>query len=272
MTARLEAERVSFAFRERVVVAEVSVAVAAGELVAVLGPNGSGKTTLLRLLAGLLAPSAGCVRLDGQPLHRLSRRAVARRLGLVPQDPRLDYPFTALEVTLMGRAPHQTGLGLPSARDLAVAHDALARVDAGALAGRVLDHLSGGERQRVFVARALAQEPDVLLLDEPTTHLDVRHQLDTHVLLRDLCRERGLACVTVVHDLNLAMTYADRVVVLAHGRVAAAGPPALALTEERVAAVFGVTMAVVTHPADGTPVLVARRAAPRPFARPGDPC
>jgi iron complex transport system ATP-binding protein len=272
MTERIAAEGVSFAFRERPVVADVSLAVAAGELLAVLGPNGSGKTTLLRLLAGLLAPSAGTVRLDGQPLGRLSRRAVARRMALVPQDPRVDYPFTALEVTLMGRAPHQTGLGLPSSRDLAIAEDALARVDAGALAGRVLDHLSGGERQRVFVARALAQEPSVLLLDEPTTHLDVRHQLDTHALLRDLCRERGLACVTVVHDLNLAMAYCDRVVVLAGGRVAVAGPPAQALTEERVAAVFGVTIAVVAHPGDGTPVLVARGSAPRPFARPGDAC
>jgi iron complex transport system ATP-binding protein len=272
MSARLVAEGVSFAFRERPVVADVSLAVAAGELVAVLGPNGSGKTTVLRLLAGILAPGTGAVRLDGEPMGRLSRRAVARRLALVPQDPRVDYPFTALEVTLMGRAPHQTGLGLPSPRDLAVAEEALARVDARALAGRVLDHLSGGERQRVFVARALAQEPDVLLLDEPTTHLDVRHQLGTHALLRDLCREQGLACVTVVHDLNLALAYCDRVVVLAGGRVVAAGPPAAALTEQRVADVFGVTITIVAHPADGTPVLVARGTAPRPFARPGGAC
>ena len=257
MTARLAAERVSFAFRDAVVLADVDVALGAGELVAVLGPNGSGKSTLLRVLAGLARPSTGEVRLDGRPLGALGRRAVARRLALVPQDPRVDYPFTALEVTLMGRAPHQRGLGLPSARDLAVAEDALARVDAGGLAGRLIDHLSGGERQRVFLARALAQEPDVLLLDEPTTHLDVRHQLETHALLRHLCRERGLACVTVVHDLNLAMTYCDRVVVLAGGRVAA---------------VFGVAVIPIPHPLGGPPVLVAAGNARGPFAPPGGAC
>jgi iron complex transport system ATP-binding protein len=258
MTPRLAAEEVSFAFRTRPVLSRVSMALAAGELVGVLGPNGSGKTTLLRLLAGLAAPSSGTVRLDGAPLAGLARRALARRLALVPQDPHLDYPFTALEVALMGRAPHQRGLGLPSARDLATAERALALVDAAALAARPVDRLSGGERQRVFVARALAQEPAVLLLDEPTTHLDVRHQLDVHALVRRLCREEGLACVTVVHDLNLAMAYCDRVVVLAAGHVAASGPPAAALTPERVAAVFGVPMTVVPHPSGGAPVLVPR--------------
>jgi len=272
MTPRLAADGVSFAFGERQVLADVSLELAAGELVAVLGPNGSGKSTLLRLLAGLALPRAGAVHLDGEDLAALDRRAVARRLALVPQDPRVEYAFTALEVTLMGRAPHQRGLGLPSTRDVAIARDALARVDAAALAERPLDELSGGERQRIFLARALAQEPHILLLDEPTTHLDVRHQLDVHAVVRALCREQGLACVTVVHDLNLAMTYCDRVVVLAGGRVAAAGPPARALTAECVAAVFGVRVATVAHPLDGSPVLVTAGNAPGPFARPGGAC
>jgi iron complex transport system ATP-binding protein len=271
MTVRLAAEHVSFAFGESVALADVSVALGAGEVLAVVGPNGSGKSTLLRVLAGLARPSAGQIRLDGEPLGALGRRTVARRLALVPQDPRVDYPFTVLEVTLMGRAPHQRGLGLPSARDLEVARQALARVDAGELAGRVIDHLSGGERQRVFLARALAQEPDMLLLDEPTTHLDLRHQLDTHALLRRSCRERGLTCVTVVHDLNLAMTYCDRVIVLSDGRVAAAGPPAETLTAACVAEVFGVAVSVVAHPEGGTPVLVAANA-PGPFAPPRGAC
>jgi iron complex transport system ATP-binding protein len=271
MTARLAAEHVSFAFGESVALADVSVALGAGEVLAVVGPNGSGKSTLLRVLAGLARPSAGGIRLDGEPLAALGRRAIARRLALVPQEPRVDHPFTVLEVTLMGRAPHQRGLGLPSARDVEVATQALGRVDARGLAGRPIDRLSGGERQRVFLARALAQEPDVLLLDEPTTHLDVRHQLDTHALLRRLCRERGLACVTVVHDLNLAMAYCDRVVVLAAGRVAAAGAPAETLTAACVAEVFGVAVTVVPHPAGGMPVLVAGNA-PGPFAPPGGAC
>jgi iron complex transport system ATP-binding protein len=198
------------------------------------------------------------VRLDGQPLDRLARHDIARRLAVVPQDPRVDFPFTALEVTLMGRAPHQRGLGLPSDADLAVVREALRLVDAEALGGRVIDHLSGGERQRVFVARALAQQPEILLLDEPTTHLDLRHQLGMHEVVRGLCRARALACVSVVHDLNLAMSYCDRVVVLANGRVAATGPPAAALTPERVAQVFGVAVTTIAHPADGKPVLLPR--------------
>jgi iron complex transport system ATP-binding protein len=265
MTARIAADAVSFAFGARMAVADASIAAESGELVAILGPNGSGKTTLLRMLAGLAPPSTGAVRLDGAPLGRLTRREIARRLALVPQDPRVDFPFTALEVVLMGRAPHQRGLGLPGVRDLAVAREALALVDAGALAARAIDRLSGGERQRVFVARALAQEPSVLLLDEPTTHLDLGHQLAIHEVLRRLCRERGLACVTVVHDLNLAMTYADRVALLAGGRVVATGAAGDTLTPERIAAVFGVQVSVLAHPARGTPVLV-------PFARSGGPC
>jgi iron complex transport system ATP-binding protein len=272
MTARLVADDVSFAFGERVVVAGVSLSIAAGELVAVLGPNGSGKSTLLRLLAGLIVPAGGAVRLDGRPLPSFGRRDLARRVAVVPQDPRIDFPFTALEVTLMGRAPHQSGLGLPSAHDLAVARAALAQVDAGALAGRAIDRLSGGERQRVFVARALAQEPDVLLLDEPTTHLDLRHQLETHVLVRRLCRERDLACVAVLHDLNLAMAHADRVVVLAAGSVAAAGPPADALTAARIAEVFGVVVTTVAHPTGAAPILVPHGTIGAPVARSRDAC
>ncbi|HWP67604.1 MAG TPA: ABC transporter ATP-binding protein [Candidatus Limnocylindria bacterium] len=269
MSARLAADAVTFAFGERTVVADVDLALAPGELVAVLGPNGSGKSTLLRLLAGLAVPRAGAVRLDGRDLRTLDRRTVARRLALVPQDPRVDYPFTALEVTLMGRAPHQRGLGLPSPRDLAIAEQALRCVDAASLAARPLDRLSGGERQRVFLARALAQQPEVLLLDEPVTHLDVRHQLDVHALLCRLCRERQLACVTVVHDLNLALSYCDRALVLSAGRVAAQGPPAVALDAACVAAVFGVQMLTVAHPQTGAPVLVAAENAADPFARPG---
>jgi iron complex transport system ATP-binding protein len=271
MTGGLAAESVSFAFGARTVLDAVSVALAPGEVMAVLGPNGSGKTTLLRLLAGLAAPASGTVRLDGRPLDAWPRRDLARRIALVPQDPRVDFPFSALEVTLMGRAPHQRGLGLASARDLAIAADALARVDASALADRPIDQLSGGERQRVFVARALAQEPAILLLDEPTTHLDLRHQLGLHELLRVLCRERGWSCLSVVHDVNLAAAYADRVVLLADGRVVAAGTPADALTPARVAAVFGVHVAAVSPP-DGRTVLVPLGTTGPPFARPGGAC
>ena len=255
MSALLAAERVSFAYGRRAVLHEVSLAVAAGELVGVIGPNGSGKTTLLRLLAGALAPDAGSVRLDGQPLAGYRRRALARRLAVVPQDATVDFPFTALEVVLMGRAAHLPAFGFPRAGDLAIARAAMARLDVGGLEDRPLDRLSGGERQRVLLARALAQEPQVLLLDEPTTHLDLRHQTQLHDVVHDLRRERGLATVSVLHDLNLAAMYCDRLLLLAAGRAVATGPPAEVLTVERLEAAYATRIYVGRTEVTGPVVL-----------------
>src|SRR5437762_6485937 len=230
MTALLEAERVSFADGPRVGLSEVSLAVAPGELVGVIGPNGCGKTTLVRLLSGVLAPRAGSVRLRGAALGTYRRRELARRLAVVPQDPTIDFPFTALEVVLMGRAPHLSALAFPRARDLALAREAMARLEVAEVESRPLDRLSGGERQRVLLARALAQEPEVLLLDEPTTHLDLRHQAGIHDVARALARERGHAVVSVLHDLNLAALFCDRLMLLAGGVVVGQGSPEAVLT------------------------------------------
>ncbi|MFN8545123.1 MAG: heme ABC transporter ATP-binding protein [Candidatus Binatia bacterium] len=274
MTARLVAEGLAFDYAGRAILRDVGLVLAPGEIVGVIGPNGSGKTTLVRLLARTLRPRAGTVHLGDRPLGAIPRRELARRLAVLPQDPRVEFPFTALEVVLMGRAPHRGGLGLPGRHDVAVARAAMARLDVEALAARPLDALSGGERQRVLLARALAQEPEVLLLDEPTTHLDLRHQSGIHAAVRALARERGLATLSVLHDLNLAARCCDRVILLGHGTVVAAGPPAAVLTADRLRAAFAVSVTVLPAGPDGHPVVLpaARDAGGAEFAEPGADC
>ena len=258
MTALLEAERLSFAYGPRAVLSEVDLAVAPGELVGVIGPNGGGKTTLVRLLSGVLAPRAGSVRFKGAALGAYRRRELARRLAVVPQDPTLEFPFTALEVVLMGRAPHLPALGFPRAHDLAVARAAMARLDVAGLEDRPLDRLSGGERQRVLLARAVTQEPEVLLLDEPTTHLDLRHQAGIYDIVAELRRTRGIAVVSVLHDLNLAALYCDRLVLLAGGRVVCEGRPAAVLTPEVLRTAYATEVYVGTNALTGGPIVLPR--------------
>jgi iron complex transport system ATP-binding protein len=257
MTSVLSAEGLVFGYGREPVLRDVSLAVAAGELVGIIGPNGGGKTTLVRLLSGVARPQAGTVSLGGRPLASLRRRDVARRIAVVPQDPRIDFPFTALEVVLMGRAPHASGpFVLPDARDVELARTAMGRLDVAGVERRSLEQLSGGERQRVLLARALVQEPEVLLLDEPTTHLDLRHQVGIYDVVRALARERGLAVVSVLHDLNLAALYCDRLVLLAGGRVACEGRPAEVLTVDVLSAAYGTPVFVGRIDLTGTPVVV----------------
>jgi len=255
----IEAERLSFAYDRGPVLADVSLTVAAGELVGVIGPNGGGKTTLVRLLSGVLAPDAGVVRLDGRPLAAYRRRDLARRLAVVPQDPTLEFPFTALEVVLMGRAPHLAALGFPRAGDVEIARVAMARLGVAEVEDRPLDHLSGGERQRVLLARALAQEPAVLLLDEPTTHLDLRHQVGIYDVVHELARARGVAVVSVLHDLNLAALYCDRLLLLAGGRVVRQGPPAEVLDAGTLSVAYATDVQVTVNPVTGAPVVLPTR-------------
>jgi iron complex transport system ATP-binding protein len=238
-TPLLAAEGVGFGYGASPVLADVGLALAPGELVGLIGANGSGKTTLVRCLAGVVAPHAGRVLLDGVMLATLTRHQRARAIAFVPQDPRVEFPFTALEVVLMGRAPYLSGLGFAAPRDVALAREALALLELGGLEGRVLDALSGGERQRVFLARALVQEPRVLLLDEPTTHLDLRHQATILEAVRRRVRAQGLAALAVLHDLNLAAVACDRLLLLAGGRIAAAGNADAVLTPENLVAAFG---------------------------------
>ena len=256
MTPVLEADGVGFAYGETPVLRDVALRVAPGELVGIIGPNGSGKTTLVRLLSGVLPPATGTIRLGGRPLATLRRREVARTIAVVPQDPALEFPFTALEVVLMGRAPHLPALGFPRAHDVAVARAAMARLEVAALESRPLDRVSGGERQRIFLARALAQEPALLLLDEPTTHLDLRHQAGIHDVVRELARRDGLAAVSVLHDLNLAALYCDRLVLLAGGAVARVGTAEEVLAPDVLSAAYDARVHVGVNPLTGGPIVL----------------
>ncbi len=227
--AALACAALGFAYGERRVLDAVTLTVAPGEIVGLLGPNGAGKSTLVRLVSGVLGGYTGRVLLGGSELAALSRREVARRVAVVPQEPRFDFPFTVLEIVLMGRHPHLSGLAFEAAGDLALARAALERAGAAELAERPIERLSAGERQRVVFARALAQATPLLLLDEPVSFLDLRYQVELFDRVRELAAE-GRAVLAVLHDLNLAAEYCDRVVLLKQGRVIAQGPTAEALS------------------------------------------
>ena len=217
----------------------VDLVCAAGERVALVGPNGAGKTTLLRCLAGLLRPRAGEILLDGTPLAALDVRTRARRIAVVPQTFVTPFAFSVREIVALGRTAHVGPFGGLTPRDRRAIDAALEQAECGALAERPFAELSGGERQRAVLAMALAQEADVLLLDEPTVHLDPAHQRAMLALLGRLARDGGLVCIAVLHDLNLAAALSDRVVVVEGGRIAADGPPGAVLTQRTVERTFG---------------------------------
>jgi iron complex transport system ATP-binding protein len=227
-------------------------------ITALLGPNGAGKSTLLRAIAGIERPDAGDVRLGGDDLRAMGRRDRARRLAFVEQDATTELPVTARAVVRLGRTPHESAFGGGDPESAELVEASLALAGAAALADRELPTLSGGERQRVYLARALAQQPQLLLLDEPTNHLDISAQLETLALLRDLAAE-GMTIVAALHDLALAAAHADHVVVMAAGRVVAAGPTASTLTPELIGRVYGVDAAWVDNPVTGAPTLVTGR-------------
>ncbi|HVV83830.1 MAG TPA: ABC transporter ATP-binding protein [Kofleriaceae bacterium] len=252
----IELVDVTCAYDRAPVVQEVSLAVTGGELVAIVGPNGAGKTSLLRVAGGLLKPSAGHARIAGRDPAATRRRDLARDLAYLPQRYELAFPFTALEVALMGRYAHQRGPGLERAVDLAAAREGLERVDAGALADRRFDTLSGGERRRVLLAQALCQGARAIILDEPTAALDPAHAIAVMSALA-VERGRGAAILLVTHDLDLAARHADRVLVLSGGRTLALGPPLDVFARAEVAAGFGATLHVGALP-DGGRFVVAR--------------
>jgi iron complex transport system ATP-binding protein len=247
----LQAEGATVRYGAIVALAEASLAVEHREMLAIVGPNGSGKSTLLRALSGVRSLAAGRVRLRDRDLAAIPRREVARAVAVVPQETAIHFPFSVMEVVLMGRAPHLGRFGFPGRRDLAVACEAMERTGVGALAHRSLAELSGGERQRVVIAKALAQEAEVLLLDEPTSHLDIRHQVEVYDLMAWLNGEKGLTIVSVLHDLNLAALYFPRVAVLSEGRVHRVGAPAAVLTHETIAAVYGTDVYIARNEVTG---------------------
>jgi iron complex transport system ATP-binding protein len=249
----LEALAVSAGYNATPVVHAVDLSVARGQFCGVVGPNGSGKSTLVRALSRVLTPLSGQVLLDGADLHKMSARSVAQRVAVVGQDNAVAFDFPVREVVLMGRAPHLSRLGFESARDYAIAHKCMDITHTDVFADRPITSLSGGERQRCMIARALAQEPDVLLLDEPTAHLDINHQIEVLDLARRLTADRGLATVVVLHDLNLASQYCDHLLLLSEGRVMAEGTPAQVVTEDHIRAAYGTDVQVRLHPKTGRP-------------------
>ncbi|MGH8012407.1 MAG: heme ABC transporter ATP-binding protein [Candidatus Binataceae bacterium] len=235
---------------------DISFEAPAGELLAIVGPNGAGKSTLLKTIAGTLAPWQGEIELLGRRLSGYQRRALARSLAVVAQENSVAFQFSVLEVVLMGRAPHLGGFHLESRRDVAIAEAALRRFGLLELAGRPLQELSGGERKCVFLARALAQEPRVILLDEPTAFLDLRHVAEIFARFRQLCVERALTVIATLHDLNTAALYADRVLLLKDGSVVAHGRPAQVLTAENLRAVYETDVYVGRHPLTGALIVL----------------
>ena len=238
------------------VLKNVSFTIGSGEVLGILGPNGSGKSTLLKILMRILVPQQGTVEWFGQPPDAFSQADIARHVAFVPQETQQAFPFTINEMVLMGRYPHHDrtwGLGWEGSRDRAVAMQAMRDLDVAHLGARLITNVSGGERQRAVIARALAQEPDVLLLDEPTAFLDLHHQLDIARIIRRLNGERGLTVVLVSHDLNLASQYCDRLLLLREGEIVTVGAPEEVIAAASLEPVYGCSVLVDQHPQSGRP-------------------
>jgi iron complex transport system ATP-binding protein len=254
---RLTVENLTLAYGGRIVVRDVSLQIDAGEMVAIVGPNGSGKSTLLRGMSRLHRPECGQVLLGENDIRSLGARDVARVLAILPQNPDGGLDLTVRELAWRGRYPHQGILQRATRTDAEAVEWAMEASDVTGLADRTLGSLSGGERQRAWIALALAQQPKVLLLDEPTSFLDVAHQIEVMHLLRRLNHE-GITVVTVLHDLTLVGRFADRIIAMCGGRVAFDGPPLRVLTPEALERVFGVAMMVLTDPESGMPIPLPR--------------
>ncbi|MGD6756201.1 ABC transporter ATP-binding protein [Streptomyces sp. BH105] len=255
-TSRLTAESLTLAYEDRTVVDGLDLEIPDGKVTVIVGPNACGKSTLLRALGRLLKPRAGTVLLDGTELARTPGRDIARAIGVLPQSPTPPDGITVADLVARGRQPHQKWWQQWSEADERAVTQALEHTNTTALAERPVDELSGGQRQRVWIAMALAQETELLLLDEPTTYLDIAHQVEVLDLVRRLNHERGRTVVAVLHDLNQAARYADHLVAMKDGRVVAEGPPAEVITADLVHTVFGLHSVVVPDPVTGSPLVV----------------
>jgi iron complex transport system ATP-binding protein len=249
----IEVNSISFRYHEDWVLQEVSFRVEKGEFVGVIGPNGSGKTTLLKILYRLLAPQHGEILFELVPMKKMDRADIAKRIAVVAQETHLLFPFTVLETVLMGRSPYLGDLMFESERDVEIARKAMEWTNILPLSERPMDELSGGERKRVFIARALAQEPEVILLDEPTANLDIHHQIDFLDLILALNRERGLTIVMASHDMNTASEFCDRLILLQGGRIFQMGTPEEVITRENIESVYGCEVWIDQHPISGMP-------------------
>jgi len=265
-TRMLELRDISFSY-QRPVLNGITFDVCAGEIVALLGPNGVGKSTLLSIAQGALKPQSGQVLFNGQSIANFSQREMARRMAIVAQPGVVRFPLTVIEYVLTGRFAHVGALGFDSPRDIEIARKALLDTDALQFAERKFNELSSGERQRVVLARALAQDPQLLLLDEPTANADIAHQISLLAFVRALSREKNLGVLVVTHEINLAAEFADRVAMLKDGRLLACGSPADVMTAELLSELFATRLIVDRHPQSGNPrvswAMTAREEPPR---------
>lgn len=255
----LVASRLSAGYDGRDVIRSLDLAIPSGAFTVLVGPNGSGKSTLLRTLAGLARPSGGSVSLGGEPLSAFSRKALARRVSFLPQAPLAPEGISVADLVRHGRYPHRGLFSRWTPADEIACEEALALAALADLRDRPLQTLSGGQRQRAWIAMSLAQQAGIMLLDEPTTYLDIAHQIEVLALLQDLARSRGAGIVAVLHDLNQAARHADRIVMMAAGTVQAAGSPAEVMRPETIDAVFGIRSRIVTDPVDNVPFIVPLR-------------
>ncbi|HWJ63977.1 MAG TPA: ABC transporter ATP-binding protein [Acidimicrobiales bacterium] len=253
---RLAGQHLELAYDDRTIVQDLSIGIPTSKITVIVGPNACGKSTLLRALGRLLAPKQGSVLLDGDEIRSLPTREVAQKLGVLPQQPISPDGIAVTDLVARGRHPHQRWFRQWSKEDELAVEQALAATKTTAIADRSVDELSGGQRQRVWIAMALAQGTDLLLLDEPTTFLDLTHQIDVLDLLCDLNREQHRTIVCVLHDLNLACRYAHHLVAMRDGSIVAEGPPAEIVTQELVQEVFDLDARIITDPVSGTPLVV----------------
>lgn len=254
MVDKIRLEGVSYSYAKDPVLQEVSLRLQPGLFYGIVGPNGAGKSTLLKLLDSYLQPQEGRIFLNDRPLSSFNLRDLAKEIAMVPQHSHY-FPFTVEEMVLLGRTPFYSRLGKPSSHDVEMARRAMEVTEIGHLAHRLVSDLSGGERQRVTLARAFAQHTEILLLDEPTTHLDLEHQINTCQLLKSRSRG-GVTCLAVLHDLNLVASFCDYVFVLDQGFLVQEGTPADVFTPELIAKVFHVSVPKIHHPVTGRPVIV----------------
>lgn len=249
----LETEGVAFAYGSKTVLDDVSIQVEEGDFLGIIGPNGSGKTTLLKVLNGVAEPSKGRVLFRRKPIRTFPGKELARSMGVVAQEYAFSYPFTVREIVLMGRYAHMSHLGFESSHDMEVALRSMCSTDTEHLADRKFHELSGGERQRVIIARALAQEPQIILFDEPTAFLDIRHQIEFFDFIWELNRNTGVTIVAVSHDINLAAQYCEKMILVSNGRVFKMGRPDEVVTEDSVFQVYGKRVLLDRNPLTGRP-------------------
>jgi len=254
MTPTISADNISVKYGDHHVIEKFSLAVDQGGFIGILGPNGCGKTTFLRAISRILKPDQGAVFIEGLDAESYDSRALAKTIGCVGQETDVAFPFTVREIVLMGRYPHIGKLAPLSGKDLAIADEAMKTTNTFHLADRLITEISGGERQRVLIARTLTQQPKILLLDEPTSHLDINHQIEIMDLIRDLTPK--ITVIGVFHDLNLASYFCDRIVLMKQGKILAVGTPLEVLTPEKIRESFSVGMMVSTHPFTGKPHLI----------------